>query len=493
MISIEIGWIGGEIRPKMSLGQLEPREQDVMTIRFDDSLAALARVVATELGVGLLHSGVALRDAVGRLAFFAADPLDSEVVERVSQSMRQRLGAYARDDRVLAGRDDIGARRILDDPSRVTVDVDGCRIHLLDRRLVGADWLLAPAEPSPPPPRFVFASIKGGVGRSTALAVVAADLAYRGQRVLVIDLDLEAPGLGPMLLDDRALPEFGTLDALVENGLSGLDHSFLSDLIAPSALAGGHGRLDVMPALGRRALAHPSDVLAKIARAYAEDVGPDGQVMSFRGQVVDLIQRFSDPTKYDAILVDARAGLHESTAASFLGLGAEVLLFGLDEPQTFQGFKALFAHLARFVSVDGPLPEWLWRLTIVQGKAPLESERRDAFMEHCRDIAAEVGLTPRGAAASSDPLPAEPFGDVPWDDSMSDEQVFADQDKALVAAVQVLDDQNYRGFDPFTRRDLLSERIYSATFGSLLELIQASLSADTAPSVVHDTESPDAV
>ena len=112
----------------------------------------------------------------------------------------------------------------------------GLRVRLLDRRLVGADWLLAPAKPSPPPPRFVFASIKGGVGRSTALAVAAADLASRGQRVLVIDLDLEAPGLGPMLLDDSTLPEFGTLDALVENGLSGLDNTFLRDLIGPSAL-----------------------------------------------------------------------------------------------------------------------------------------------------------------------------------------------------------------------------------------------------------------
>jgi len=296
-----------------------------------------------------------------------------------------------------------------------------------------------------------------------------------------------------MLLDDDALPELASLDALVGNGLSGLDQSFLSDLIAPSALAGGNGRLDVMPALGRRALAHPSDVLAKIARAYAEDVSRDGRVVSFRGQVADLVLRFSDPTKYDAILVDARAGLHESTAASFLGLGAEVLLFGLDEPQTLQGFKALLAHLSRFVTKDDLLPDWLWRLTIVQGKAPLDSECREAFVDRCRGIAAEVGLTPRSDAAPSDALPAEPFGDVPWNDAIPDDQVFADEDKALLAAVHVLDDQKYRGFNPFTQRDLLAERIYSATFGSLLELIQASLSADTDSSSAYDGKSSNAI
>ena len=463
-----------------------------MMIRFDDSLAVLAQVIDTELGGNVLTPGVALRDTAGRLAFFAAERLTPEVVERVSHSLREQLRAYARDDRVLAGCDDIGARRVLEDPNSVVVDASGYRVRLLDRRLVGADWLLAPAEMSPPPPRFVFASIKGGVGRSTALAVAAADLASRGQRVLIIDLDLEAPGLGPMLLDGGTLPKFGTLDALVENGLSGLDNAFLSDLIGPSALGRGHGRVEVMPVLGRRALDHPSDVLAKIARAYAEDVGPDGRTLSFRSQVVDLIQLFSDPSRYDVILVDARAGLHESTAASFLGLGAEVLLFGLDERQTLQGFKALFAHLAHFVGIGGSAPEWLSRLTLVQGKAPLERDQREAFAERCRDIAAEVGLTARGAEQSQLAMPAEPFGNVPWDDAIPDEQVFADQDEALGAPVYVLDDGNYRGFDPFSRRDLLSEKVYAAAFGSLLDLVRASLSPDAAPERAPDPEVSDA-
>ena len=476
----------------MSSARSVPETMTSEKIRFDDSLAVLAQVISTELASDVLTRGVALRDTSGRLAFFAAEPLDAAEVDRVSERLSQQLDTYARDDRVLAGSDDIGASRVLEDPSIVVVDAGGYRIRLLDRRLVGADWLLAPAEPSSPPPRFVFASLKGGVGRSTALAVAAFDLASQGQRVLVVDLDLEAPGLGPMLLDEGTLPEFGVLDALVENGLSGLDDAFLSDLIGPSALAGGHGRVDVMPALGRRALDHPSDVLAKIARAYAEDIGPDGSILSFRDQVVDLIQRFSDPARYDVILVDARAGLHESTAASFLGLGAEVLLFGLDELQTLQGFKALFAHLARFTNADGTAPEWLSRLTLVHGKAPLDIEQREEFAEHCRHIAAEVGLIPGDSERSPLVMPAEPFGDVPWDDEVPDEQVFSDQDSPLGLPVPVLDDQNYRGFDPFSRHDLLSEKVYATAFGSLLEFIRASLAPNTNPDQASNPEASDA-
>jgi MinD-like ATPase involved in chromosome partitioning or flagellar assembly len=40
-----------------------------------------------------------------------------------------------------------------------------------------------------------FYSYKGGVGRSMALANLATLLARKGRRVLMIDFDLEAPGL----------------------------------------------------------------------------------------------------------------------------------------------------------------------------------------------------------------------------------------------------------------------------------------------------------
>ncbi len=46
-----------------------------------------------------------------------------------------------------------------------------------------------------------FYSYKGGVGRTMALANVAALLAQDGRRVLVVDFDLEAPGVpsyGPL-------------------------------------------------------------------------------------------------------------------------------------------------------------------------------------------------------------------------------------------------------------------------------------------------------
>ena len=42
---------------------------------------------------------------------------------------------------------------------------------------------------------YTFYSYKGGVGRSTALAYVAQRLSLQGLRVLIVDWNLQSPGL----------------------------------------------------------------------------------------------------------------------------------------------------------------------------------------------------------------------------------------------------------------------------------------------------------
>lgn len=67
-------------------------------------------------------------------------------------------------------------------------------------------------------------------------AVASFGLAERGYNVLVVDLDLEAPGLGGIFLGRRQLPKFGTLDYFVESTLGDLDKGFVENLIAVSPL-----------------------------------------------------------------------------------------------------------------------------------------------------------------------------------------------------------------------------------------------------------------
>lgn len=447
-----------------------------MKVRFDDSLPLLAATVVEELGAGALETGVALRDVAGRLVFYLGGQVSEEDARRLSARLVERLGPYARTDRVLAVPGDVGANRILRDAAALPVKAGTAIIHLLDRRLVGADWLRSPAPAAPPPLRFVFASLKGGVGRSTALSVAAANLAASGRRVLAVDLDMEAPGLGAMLLDEGTLPEYGFVDALVENGLGGLDEDFLADLRGPSALADRQGSIDVIPAFGKRSLANPGDVLSKISRAYMEDVRPDGTVASILDQVRTVVDLVADPSRYDAILIDARAGLHETTASAILGLGADVFLFGLDEPQTFQGYAFLLAHLARFkASSNTALPDWLERFTMVQGRAPADPRERLGFADRCAAMFQRAGLFGAATGAEEVPLPAEPFNAVPWEDTggLGEDEAILEEGKKIAEPVAILDDPRFRNFDPLRRRDLLTQDTYRSTYGAFLERVGA--------------------
>jgi hypothetical protein len=86
--------------------------------------------------------------------------------------------------------------------------------------------------------------------------------------VLVIDLDLEAPGVGTTLLTPDRMPRYGALDYFVENGINGIDDTFLNDMVATSDLSQGRGLVHVVSGTGGVDSANPRNVLGKLARAY---------------------------------------------------------------------------------------------------------------------------------------------------------------------------------------------------------------------------------
>lgn len=437
-------------------------------IRFDESLPVFAKTIVEALGEKALAAGCVLRSSSGHLSFFHNDRLKEDQKKAIAASLQAI--PWTRKDRVLADLNDFGASELLNDTAALTINEGSLRFRLVDRRLIGADWLRHPRGRAAPPPRFVFASLKGGVGRSTALAVAANELSSRGLRVLAVDLDLEAPGLGPMLLSSENLPKYGSLDALVEDSVTGLDASFVADLIGSSGIAASRGRVDVVPAFGRSSLSHPRNVLAKIARAYVEDVS-SGKTLTLLDRVSRLIGFLETKTRYDAILIDTRAGLHESTAASILGLGGDVLLFGLDEAQTFEGYLALLSHLAQFWPEASSPPEWLDRLTMVHGKAPADPNQRQAFVEKTHQLFVDAGLNRRGNKQEVS-FPAAPFNDVPWDDT---EGTSIELDDPPVP-IPILDDSRFRHFAPLINRDTLLENVYRASYGALLDFIDDVMS-----------------
>lgn len=435
-----------------------------MTTRFDQSLPQLVEVVVSQLGADALTSATFLRDAGGQLSVIVDASLGDDGIAALEDAVVTKIGRYAREDGAVRDRDSYGAARLLaEGASGRRLSVGDHSIAFLDRRTVGADWLLPPQPPTGIP-RIAFASLKGGVGRSTSLAVLAAYLSGRGLRVLAVDLDLEAPGIGTMLISHDALPKYGTLDYLVENGIGGIDEAFVQDCIGRSFLGESGAQVSVLPAIGTATISNPAGALSKLGRAYLEDINSAGKQVSLTGQIREMLDRVTASNDFDIVLIDARAGLHETTAAALLGLGAEILLFGANEPQTFLGYRLLLAHMVRFH--NGDYDEWRDRLQFVHAKASGDpAETADAESKFGDLYSLVYGVSDEVVAP--DDLTEDDF-EMVWAD---DETEILITEYREPTVLRVLDDSRYRGFDPLEKRDLLNQDLFSVTFGSLIEWV----------------------
>lgn len=431
-------------------------------VTFDQSLPLMIDLVAEAWGSTAVNSSVFLRDAIGRLTLIV---LDSDRTgadrEKLSAVINAQLGGYADPSGIsVATPEELFDESLREAEVGLAFQVDRASfqgsVRLVDRRVVGADWLRRPCTDNPAIPRLFFVSLKGGVGRSTALCVLAAHLAAGGRRVLAIDMDLEAPGLGTMLLDQTTLPRFGLLDYLVETNLAEMEDSFISDMLGSSQLSGGRGSITVVPALGTLANDSPVNVLGKLARAYLPSDN-DPSLNSFTAKIEKLISHLTAAGDHDVVLVDARAGLHESTAAAAVALQGDTLIFGMDQPQTYAGYQALLAQQALTLGSS-----WATRIHIVEARVGADGPS-DEFISNMIDILSDLHDTKISTSIPLDDLSAT--FDVDWDDDLSGDVVFDREiDKTHIYQSDV-----FTKFDPLKHPDRLSRDMYAAVFGHFLQ------------------------
>ena len=145
-----------------------------------------------------------------------------------------------------------------------------------------------------------FYSFKGGVGRTMALVNVAAELAQQGQRVLIVDFDLEAPGLDTFDLGRPDESSLGMVDFVKEYLDTGLAPDAGKFLHESPAFAGNRGGLWVTPAGSQ-----DSDYGARLASIDWNDLyeNHDGYLL-----FEDLKLQWQAAIEPDYVLLDSRTG-----------------------------------------------------------------------------------------------------------------------------------------------------------------------------------------
>ena len=335
-----------------------------MTV-FDDILARLTKIFNDDASGELTRIRPILvnRDLNGRVGLivdhrFERDP-ERKILDNLSRIIQEALGAHAAPgERGLFFEPDMAAA-LEREAFRFSLEgIDD--VYVVDRLVAESCWS-TPTEPSQNAPRVAFYSIKGGVGRTTALAATAWALAERGQRVLVLDLDLESPGLSTSLLPVDRRPKYGITDWLVEDLVNNGDVVF-NDMVASSPLS-HNGEILVVPSHGEE----PGEYVAKLGRVWMPKAPPDGNRESWAARLGRLVNDLETNWRPDLILIDSRAGIDEVASACLTNLNASlILLFALEGDQTWSGYRILFRHW-RIMGVARKIRE---RLQVVAAMAP---------------------------------------------------------------------------------------------------------------------------
>ena len=239
-----------------------------------DSIDALQKVLVSNPS---LERAVLVEDLFGKMRVVAWDATESP--DARSQNAAALVAAMA----IAAGpfwRDAIWHGPDTNDTERIvferawsegrTVDAED-RLRVADRLRNRTSWT-GGAEAAPwsavgenaGPPIVVFYSFKGGVGRTTSLASFAIQRARLGERVVVIDLELDAPGVGTLLAADEkgTVAQWGVVDYLLERLVSEVD---IRDYYHACRRQGvtGEGEILVIPA---GSMKPDREYLGKLAR-----------------------------------------------------------------------------------------------------------------------------------------------------------------------------------------------------------------------------------
>ncbi|WP_175084726.1 KGGVGR-motif variant AAA ATPase [Candidatus Frankia nodulisporulans] len=208
-----------------------------------------------------------------------------------------------------------------------------------------------------------FYSLRGGVGRSTALAHTALLLA-QDHRVLCIDMDLEAPGLAALFdVERRVGPDQGVVSLLLGTEIAGE----LPDVTPHLLRAHPDRELYLLPA------GHPDANYARRlaqldpASWYREESNPLRMLLSAVGGLRIAPQ---------IVLIDARTGISPLSAPLLFDLADLAVVTFFPHPQSRVGTGALTRALLAARSERAYTPEPRFLVSPVPGAGSPETRRR---------------------------------------------------------------------------------------------------------------------
>jgi cellulose biosynthesis protein BcsQ len=180
-----------------------------------------------------------------------------------------------------------------------------------------------------------FYSFKGGVGRSTALGIVATLLANQNRRVVMVDFDLEAPGISILFrpdIDKNNPEKYGVLDYIFQRYLTPEEAIPTIENCTHQVNLPDRGELFLIP-VGEYNENYIHR-LAELDRRTWQSFYKGKEINNPVKQLIDDIKKKLEP---DVILIDSRPGFNDTGAIALLDLADTGIICFSPTDQSFEG------------------------------------------------------------------------------------------------------------------------------------------------------------
>lgn len=257
---------------------------------------------------------------------------------------------------------------IYEDLYKSSIAIDGLdKVYFSERHVENTNWYIKDHFEGLKTPVTSFYSFKGGVGRTTATILTALLLARKGKKVLLIDFDLEAPGLASVFANqsdnsEALLSVKGFVDFLIEydankrdiGKLNIDDYYFVKN---DTVLIGNNGgELIIVPAIATDSTGAVSyiDKLSKanLKFGFGKDYIPDL-----------FLKKLEDKIHPDHILIDTRTGINDVGGLVFNRYAQNLFLIFYGNQQNLFGLESITPELVKlnnkgvkFYLVNSPVP-----------------------------------------------------------------------------------------------------------------------------------------
>ena len=326
-------------------------------MHYDAVLSNTVAIVGQEIKKTQEDEAYIVQNVYGKILVYVKTEKD-KVIRQIGSMLRERIGKW------LSSCQKYGDNLFIIseiDSWKKDADPTEERVWILEKYLTNFYWdekNRSISSEDRRSKRVCFYSFKGGAGRTTAVVMSAIELAGQGKKIVIIDFDLEAPGIAS-LFPEESMSQYGLLDFLLESNVYDMEIK-IDEYIYP---VGDYchvdklgGEIYVMPAYGK-VTKNNADIYRKSIMRFDLDTPAYEEKITPVDNLLRMLDKFLDP---DFIFIDTRSGIHQIGGMMLTRYTDLALLFFYGSTQNTEGMKMTIPVLRKkqipFIMINSKVP-----------------------------------------------------------------------------------------------------------------------------------------